>query len=162
MADLLKPLAPSGFYVEFDGLTELVFKSVNVPDYKPKVAGGQDAIGSTKNGKSVRQVNQAGFETLVTFDVVCILSPTSSSASVQMYKWFKDCLPPSEGGNGKWASSKKTGKITLYNVDDEEVARWEFVEAWPSKYKLADVEVGGDKYVEETWTIVCEKSERVL
>ncbi|MFW6360098.1 MAG: phage tail protein, partial [Chroococcales cyanobacterium] len=96
------------------------------------------------------------------FDAVCIASPTGSSASKKMYEWFEKCLPPSEGGKGQWKSNKKTGAITAYDSDGEEVAKWEFVESWPSKYKCADLDVTSDTYLEETFTITCEKFNRTL
>ncbi|MGA9380860.1 MAG: phage tail protein [Phormidium sp.] len=160
MADLVKPIAPSSFYLEFDGLTDLVFKSVTLPEYKPKVAGGEAAIGTTKGGKSIRQINSGGFEGLFTFDCVCIASLTGSSASMKMYEWFKKCLPTSDGGGGQWRGNIKSGKITAYDSDSKEVAMWEFVAAWPSKYKCADLNATEDKYLEETFTITCEKFNR--
>jgi phage tail-like protein len=162
MADLGKPIAPSSFYLEFDGLTDLVFKSVKLADYKPKVQGKDAAIGSTKGGKSIRQINSSGFEGLFSFDCVCIASATSSSASKKMYEWFEKCLPASDGGKSSFYSSKKTGSITAYDNDDKEVAKWEFTDAWPSKYKCADFDVTGDSYLEETFTITCEKFNRTL
>lgn len=162
MADLAKPIAPSTFYLEFDGLTELVFKSVKLPDYKPKVQGKDAAIGSSKGGKSFRQINSSGFEGLFSFDAVCIASSTASSASKKMYSWFEQCLPTSEGGQGKLANSKKAGAITAYDSDGKEVAKWEFTAVWPSKYKCADLDVTGDAYLEETFTLTCEKFNRTL
>ena len=53
MADLNKPIAPSSFYLEIKGIAEgegAVFKSVNIPNYQPKVQGGQQAVGTTKGG----------------------------------------------------------------------------------------------------------------
>jgi phage tail-like protein len=162
MADLAKPIAPSSFYLEFDGLTDLVFKSVKLPDYKPKVQGKDASIGSSKGGKSFRQINSSGFEGLFSFECVCIASTTAASASKKMYSWFEQCLPPSDGGQGKFAGSKKSGSITAYDNDGKEVAKWEFGEAWPSKYKCADLDVTGDSYLEETFTLTCEKFNRKL
>jgi len=162
MGELLKPLAPSSFFLDVDGLGELSFNSVKVPEYKPKLAGEASVIGSGKDGKSERQVNSAGFEEVVTFEAVCISSPSSTSASVVMWKWFKDCLPPSDGGNGKWADSKKTGSIFAYDNDDNMVAQWDFKEAWPSKMSIAELDVNGKDYLKETWTLVCENCARVV
>jgi phage tail-like protein len=162
MADLVKPLAPSSFAVDFDGKGELDFKSCKVPQYKPKLAGESARIGSTKDGKAIRQINSAGFEEESQFDVVCISSQTSSSASVVMWKWFKDCLPTSEGGNGKWAQNKVTGSIYAYDTDSKLVAQWDFKEAWPCKFSLAECSVTDNKYLEETWTIQTENCVRVL
>lgn len=163
MADLNKPLAPSSFYLEIKGIAEgeeSIFKSVSIPQYKPKVQGGQKAIGTTKGGKSIMQVNSAGFEGLFTIDCVCIASGDSKSTSVKMYKWFEDCLPASNGGKGKWRSNTKEGAITAYDSDGKEIARWDFLEAWPSKYKCADLDVTADAYIEETYTLTCEKFNR--
>ena len=160
MADLAKPIAPSSFYLEFDGLTDLVFKIVTLPDYQPKVQGGEQAIGTTKGGKSIRQINSGGFEGLFTFDCVCIASADSKSASKKMYEWFEKCLPSSDGGKSQWKKNKKTGKITAYDSDGDEVAMWEFKEGWPSKYKMADLDVTADSYLEETFTITCENWNR--
>ncbi|XWK89421.1 MAG: phage tail protein [Phormidium sp.] len=160
MADLVKPIAPSSFYLEFDALADLVFKSVTLPEYKPKVAGGETVIGTTKDGKSIRQINSGGFEGLFTFDCVCIACLDASSASKKMYEWFEKCLPKSDGGKGQWKNNKKSGKITAFDSDSEVVAMWEFVDAWPSKYKCADLNATEDKYLEETFTITCEKFNR--
>jgi phage tail-like protein len=162
MSDLLTPLAPSSFSLDIDGMGELSFQSVKVPEYKPKLAGESESIGSMKGGKSERQINSAGFEEVVTFEAVCISSPSSTSASVAMWKWFKDCLPPSDGGNGKWANSKKTGSIFAYDNAGKIVAQWDFQEAWPSKMSIAELDVNGKDYLKETWTYVCENCNRVL
>ena len=163
MADLIKAIAPSSFYLEISGVVDgekSVFKSVNIPQSQPKVQGGQQAIGSTKGGKTIWQVNSAGFEQLYSFDCVCIASGSDGSTSKAMYAWFKSCLPASNGGEGKWTGGKKTGSITAYDTDGKEVAKWEFSEAWPSKYKCADLDVTSDAYIEETYTITCEKFNR--
>ncbi|MBE9126981.1 MULTISPECIES: phage tail protein [unclassified Coleofasciculus] len=162
MADLLKPLAPSSFALDIDGLGELVFKSVKIVPNKPKVSGESAPLGSGKDGKSYRQINSAGFEEISTFEAVSISSPSATSASVVMWKWFQDCLPPSDGGNGKWKDSKKTGSIFCYDHDDELVAQWDIKEAWPSSYSLAELSVESNKPLEETWTITCENMTRVM
>ncbi|MEQ8468929.1 phage tail protein [Coleofasciculus sp. E1-EBD-02] len=161
MADLQTPLAPSSFSIDLDGTGVLSLQSVKVPEYKPKLAGEAAVVGSGKDGKSERQINSAGFEEVVTFDLVCLSSPSPTSASVAMWKWFKACLPPTDGGEGKWADSKKTGSIFAYNNANDIVAQWDFKEAWPSKMSIAELDVNGKEYLKETWTIVCENCTRV-
>ena len=159
------PIAPSGFYLELAGVVEgegAVFKSVNIPDYVPKVQGGQQAIGCSKDGKTTWQVNSAGFEGLFTFDCVCIASGDADSTSKKLYEWFEACLPSSNGGKGSWEDNRVNGSITAYNTDGKEVAKWEFIDSWPSKYKCADMDVSADAYIEETYTITCEKFNRVM
>ncbi|MEO0948021.1 MAG: phage tail protein [Cyanobacteria bacterium J06641_5] len=159
----LTPIAPSNFYLEIKDVAEgekSIFKSVTIPEYTPKVQGGQKAIGSTKGGKTIWQVNTAGFEGLFTFDCICIASGDKGSTSKKMYEWFEKCLPTSNGGKGKWADSRKEGSITAYDTDGNKVAQWEFADAWPSKYKCADLDATADSYIEETYTITCEKFNR--
>ncbi len=159
----LTPIAPSNFYLEIKDVVEgetSIFKSVAIPEYQPKIQGGQQAIGSTKGGKTIWQVNSAGFEQLFTFDCICIASGDSSSTSKAMYTWFENCLPTSNGGKGKWSDNRKEGSITAYDTDGNEVAQWSFVDAWPSKYKCADLDVTSDAFIEETYTITCEKFNR--
>ncbi len=160
----LTPVAPSSFYLEIQGVVDddkkSIFKSVTIPDYQPKVQGGQQALGSTKDGKTIWQVNSAGWENLFSFECVCIASGDDDSTSKKMYEWFKNCLPSSNAGEGKWADNKKEGSITAYDTDGNEVVKWEFAEAWPSKYKCADLDVTQDAYLEETYTITCEKFNR--
>ncbi len=163
MAELSKPIAPSSFYLEIAGVVDgekSIFKSVTIPQYQPKVQGGQQAIGCTKGGKTVWQVNSAGFEGLFSFDCVCIASGDGGSTSMEMKKWFENCLPSSSGGKGKWADNRKGGSITAYDTDGKEVAKWEFSEAWPSKYKCGDLDVTSGDYIEETYTISCEQFNR--
>lgn len=161
MADLTKVLAPSGFSVDFDQFPDQVpFYSIKPPEFKPQVAGGKEPIGSMKGGKAVRQINSAGFQSLVTFEVVTISSPSPTSASVLMWKWFINCLPPSDGGKGKWKESKKTCTIMAYDHDDEPIQTWNLEEVWPSKYSLAELSVESKDYLKETWTLVCELSRR--
>jgi len=163
MADLNKPIAPSSFYLEIAGVLEgekSVIKSINIPDYSPKVQGGQQAVGTTKGGKTIWQVNSAGFEGLFSFDLVTVASGDKDSTSVKLYQWFEQCLPSSNGGKSKWADSKKEGSITAYDTDGKEIAKWQFAEVWPSKYKCADLDVTADAYIEETYTLTCEKFNR--
>ncbi|MEL7224371.1 MAG: phage tail protein [Cyanobacteria bacterium P01_D01_bin.36] len=165
MPDLSKPIAPSSFYLEFSGICEgeqSVFKNVNIPDYAPKVQGGQQPVGTTKGGKTLWQVNSSGFEGLFNFDCVCIASGEATSSSAKMYSWFENCIPSSNGGKSKWQDNKKEGSLTAYDTDGNEVAKWQFLEAWPSKYKCADLDVTADAYIEETYTITCEKFNRVM
>jgi len=159
----LTPVAPTNFYLEISGVVEgesSIFKSVNIPPYKPKVQGGQNSIGSTKGGKTIWQVSTAGFEQLFSFECVCIASGDKGSTSTKMYAWLENCLPTSNGGKGKWADNRKEGSITAYDSDGNEVAQWSFVNAWPSKYKCADLDATADSYIEETYTVTCEKFNR--
>ncbi|UBF30550.1 phage tail protein (plasmid) [Kovacikia minuta CCNUW1] len=157
----LKPIAASNFYFEIDGMTDMQFSKVGGVKFAAKVKGQDKPLMSTKGGKTVRQINSAGFEGLFTMDVTTLMSGDSDSTSAKMYAWFKKCLPAAEKGEGKWLDSKKTGSVTAYDTDGNEVMRWDLKEAWPSAYKVGDLDVNGSDYIEETYTLTCENMNRV-
>ncbi|MEX0268697.1 phage tail protein [Leptolyngbyaceae cyanobacterium UHCC 1019] len=160
MAGELKPISASNFYFEIDGMTDMQFSKIGGVKFEAKVKGQDKPLMSTKGGKSIRQINSAGFEGLFTLDVSTLMSGDDDSTSKKMYAWFKKCLPGAEKGEGKWGESKKTGSITAYDTDGKEVMRWNLKEAWPSSYKIGDLDVNGNDYIEETYTLTCENLNR--
>jgi hypothetical protein len=63
MADTpVRPVTTSRFYVEFDGLTEKLIKSVQEIAFQGQVKGYEKALASTKGGKTLRQSTSTGFE----------------------------------------------------------------------------------------------------
>lgn len=160
MASELKPIAASSFYFELDGKTDMEFSKVGGVKFEGKVVGQDKPLMSTKGGKTIRQINSAGFEGLFTIEVSTYMSGDAKSTSKKMYEWFKACLPAAEGGDGKWGSNKKTGGIVAYDTDSKEVMRWELKEAWPSEYKVGDLDATGSDYIEESYTLTCENINR--
>lgn len=156
----LKPISASNFYFEIDGMTDMQFSKISGVKFEAKVKGQDKPLMSTKGGKSIRQINSAGFEGLFTLDVSTLMSGDDDSTSKKMYAWFKKCLPGAEKGEGKWGESKKTGSVVAYDTDGNEVMRWNLKEAWPSSYKIGDLDVNGNDYIEETYTLTCENLNR--
>jgi phage tail-like protein len=56
---------------------------------------------------------------------------------------------------------RKTGSIVLLDQRGEEVARWNFVRAWPTKYDPGDLMATANDVAVETLEIVHEGMERV-
>ncbi|RCJ31581.1 phage tail protein [Nostoc minutum NIES-26] len=160
MPSELKPIAASNFYFEIDGMTDMGFSKVGGVKFEAKVKGQDKPLMSTKGGTTIRQINSAGFEGLFTIEVSTLMSGDSDSTSKKMYAWFKKCMPKAEKGEGKWLESKKTGSIVAYDTDGKEVLRWDLKEAWPSQYKIGDLDVNGNDYIEETYTLTCENINR--
>ena len=67
-----------------------------------------------------------------------------------------------------WAKSIRDGKndwrhdgsIVLYDIAAKEIGRWNFTNAWPSKWSASDLDVGSDDPVEEEVTLAIEYLER--
>jgi phage tail-like protein len=72
--------------------------------------------------------------------------------STVLYDWFKDVT------NGK--IERKNGSIVLLDLDGTEKVRWNFSQAWPTKFDFPDFNAKGNDVAIETVEIACEKLER--
>ena len=147
----------SRFYVQFDGITEAQIKSMAQISYEGKVTGNAKPIGSSKGGIHDRQTTSGGYDSNPAMTIEVYLCDAPQSASAQMYKWFQECLPPSEGGNGNWSNNRKNGWVSVYDPNGKEILRWDLQRAWPKKYSVADADVTGQDLAVETYEIVAER-----
>jgi phage tail-like protein len=150
----------SRYYIEFDGMTGMMIKSITEISYEAKVAGNKKAIAASyRPGGFVteRQTTSGGYETNPTVTIETYLSRHPQSASYQLYRWFQECLPPSDGGMGRWANSRKAASIVLYDADGAgEVMRWNLDRAWIKKYSVSAADVTGSDLAVETYEFVTE------
>lgn len=155
MADL-RPIPTSRFYVEFDGLTEKMVKSVTEVTFTGQTAGHEKPLASTKNGKTLWQTTSAGFEENpnITLEVYLV------EGDMDFYNWMKSVMPKSEGGDGKWNDNKKAGSVVGYDSGDNEILRWNLTNAWPKSYKVSDCSAESKDLAVETIEIVCEQINR--
>jgi len=73
--------------------------------------------------------------------------------STDLWKWFKDIV------DGK--VTRKNGSIILRDLDGvTEVARWNFFDAWPTKWDGPDFNAKSSELSIETFELVVEKLER--
>ncbi|GAB4175277.1 MAG: phage tail protein [Coleofasciculaceae cyanobacterium] len=156
MADLI-PIPTSRFYVEFDGITEKMVKSVTEVTFTGQTAGHEKALASTKNGKTLWQSTSSGFEENPNITIEVYLT----EGDMDFYNWIKAVMPKSEGGEGKWAEMRKSGSIVGYDPGDEEILRWNLTNAWPKSYKVSDCSSESKDLAVETIEIVCEQINRV-
>ncbi|MGF1521674.1 MAG: phage tail protein [Leptolyngbyaceae cyanobacterium] len=160
MADL-KPVTTSRFYVEFDGMTEKLLKSVQEVAFQGQVKGNDKALMSTKSGKTMRQSTSTGFEENpnITLEVYLMKD------DLDFYTWMQDAMPTSYSGagsgGGMWSERRKNGSIVAYDPGDQEIMRWEIKNAWPKSYKVSDFAADGTDLAYETYEIVCEDIKRV-
>jgi phage tail-like protein len=152
----------SRYYVEFDGIPEAEIKSMAQLSYEGKVTGNAKSIASTKGGKTSRQTTSGGFESNPSMALEVYMSSDPRSASSQLYSWFEQCLPPSDGGKGNWANSRKSGSVVVYNSRGTEVLRWNLDRAWIKKYSISDADVTGSDLAVETYELVAEHIEKVV
>ncbi|VXD24504.1 phage tail protein [Planktothrix paucivesiculata] len=151
----------SRFYVEFDGITQAQIKSMAQISYEGKVTGNAKPIGSSKGGIHDRQTTSGGYDSNPAMTVEVYLCDSPQGASAQMYKWFQECLPVSEGGNGNWSNNRKSGSVVVYDPNGKEILRWNLERAWPKKYSIADADVTGQDLAVETYELVAERINKV-
>ena len=164
MADIpVRPITTSRFYVEFDGMTDKLIKSVQEVAFQGQVKGYEKALASTKSGKTLRQSTSAGFEENPNFTIEVYLV----EGDMDFYNWMQDTMPTSysggstAAGGGKWSASRKSGSIVAYDPGDKEILRWDIKNAWIKSYKVSDFGADGADLAFETFEIVCEDIRRV-
>jgi phage tail-like protein len=164
MAEIpVKPIATSRFYVEFDGLTEKLIKSVQEVAFQGQVKGHEKALASTKGGKTLRQSTSTGFEENPNFTIEVYLR----EGDMDFYNWMQETMPTSyagggsASGKGQWSERRKSGSIVAYDPGDKEILRWNITNAWIKSYKVSDFAADGADLAFETFEIVCEDIRRI-
>lgn len=154
----LKPIPTSRFYVEFDGLTEKLVKSVTEVTFTGQTQGHEKPLASTKGGKTFWQSTSAGFEEnpTVTFEAYLV------EGDMDFYNWMKATMPKSEGGDGKWSSNRKNGSIVAYDSEDKEIMRWNLTKCWIKTYKVSDFSSESNELAVETYEVIAEEIVRAV
>jgi phage tail-like protein len=80
-------------------------------------------------------------------NIVCKRGITSN---LELYNWYKDIV------DGKINSSRKTICVLLLDELGNEAARWDFGNAWPSKYDAPYMNATGNTIAIETLEIAHE------
>ena len=124
-------LACSKFYLQFDGLEDLVLKSCTGPKISLESAGDTTSYGVSKGGRSVIQATVTGVSN-GTITAVYV----ASAEDDRLLKWHQDShSEPITGGGSKNKGVHKTGSLILYNQAGDEAARWNMTGVMPISYK---------------------------
>ncbi len=144
MADI-QYLTNSKFYFEIDGVTGLVLKSVTGPEIEMEVAGGDTAIGVTKDAKTQTQATIGGVKYNSTITLTYVAG--NESDQKKLSDWYNDCYPDTySGGESKAMESRKTGSLSIFNPDGKEAMRFDFTDLFPGtkqQVQTLSVEQGG-------------------
>jgi phage tail-like protein len=136
------PFFNYNFLVELDGITRATFQEVSGLDATTEPVeyreGGQNTTvrklpGLTKYGN--------------------IVLKWGMTSDPELYEWHRQTVQ----GN----ISRRNGSIIVLDRQGSEVARWNFVDAWPTKYDIPDFNATGNEVAIETLEIVHEGVERV-
>lgn len=138
MSDFLTTFS---FHVELDGVDIGAFKEASGIESETEIIEYKQ---STKDGKLVIKKIPGAMKWA---DIVL---KKNIDASTQLWEWRK------EVEDGSIDSARRNGSIVLYDSMHSEVARWNFFEGWPSKWKGADLNAGEDSVAVEEVTITHE------
>lgn len=75
--------------------------------------------------------------------------------SIDFWNWFDKVQ------TGQWANQRKLAALSIYNQANEEVARFELAGAWPTRYKIADVNARSTEIEIEEVEVAFEEFKRV-
>lgn len=138
------PLKAYRYLVEIDGITQAGFSEVTIPD------SAQDPI-EYREGTDLPTVRK--IPGLIKYGNVVL--KWGSTDSVELFNWRKLV----EDGNMEEA--RKNMAIIVLNETGEATARWEFRDAWASKYDAPDLKGSGNEIAIETLEIAHEGMSRV-
>ncbi len=147
MANREDPLVAFKFGLEIEGKLSGFFTSVS-------------GIGSESEVIEHKIVNPDTGETIIqklpgrlTWTEVTLKRGVTSS--VDIWAWRQEVV------EGKIEDARTNCSIIAYNQANEEIARWNFENAWPSRVTGPEMDAGGQDYMVEEVTIVHEGMTRV-
>lgn len=132
------------FLVEIDGIVQGGFNEVTVPD------SAQDPI-EYRDGSDLPTVKK--IPGLIKYGNVVLKSGTTDS--LELSNWRK------EVEDGKMGNARRNLAVIVLDEKGAPKSRWEFSEAWPSKYDAPDLKATGNEMAIETLEIAHEGMKRV-
>jgi phage tail-like protein len=133
----------SQFGLEIDGVELARFTSVSGLGYESEVVTFQDTLA---DGKIVtrKRPGRINFG-----DITLKRGLSADNALVDWYQTVVD-----------GAVERKSGSIVIYDQVSSEIGRWNFENAWISKWSASDLDAGSDDIMIEEITIAHEYMER--
>lgn len=78
----------------------------------------------------------------------------SLDGAKDLWNWRKEVM------DGQYDKYRRNGSIVIYNSENTEVARWNFINGWPASWKGSDLSSSSDEVATEEVTISHEGLER--
>ncbi len=145
MADRTDPFRNFRFKVEIDGIVQAGFNEVTVPDSTTDPVEYREGIDQSHMRK-LAGINKCGNITL----------KWGTTTNMEFFNWRQKVV---DGQINE--ARKKNMAIILMDELGNPAARWEFENAWPTKYKPADLNAKGNEVAIESLELVHEGMKRV-
>ena len=131
------------FLVEIDGISQAGFREVTISD------SSQDAVEYRDGNEPPTVRKQPG---LVKYGNVTLKWGIADSLDV--YNWRK------QAEEGKMKDARKNMAIVLLDQEGQPASRWEFSQAWPTKYSAPSLNATANEIAIETLEIAHEGMKR--
>ena len=133
------PYRGSRYVLEIDSIEQASFSECTIPDTSA------DPI-EYRNGDEPPTVRK--LPGLIKYSNVVL--KWGITESMELFEWYKRIT------EGKINSNRKAVSILLLDEEGNEATRWDFSEAWPTKYDAPDLNATGNEVAIETLELVCE------
>lgn len=141
MADHTDMIGASSFSLSMDGEEKVAsFKEVSGIENETEV---RELVQSTKDGKLVQTKSQGA----AYYKMGKITAKYAAFKGDPILVWRQNVI------DGKMEAARKNISIVVYGIDDKEVMRFNFKNAWPSKYAWANLSAKSNEALEITVTI---------
>jgi phage tail-like protein len=137
------PFQNHRFRVEINGITQANFSEIIFPESVSEVI-------EHREGTQINAQKQSGLTTYTP-----LVLKWGLTASMDLYNWRKFIE------QGKINTMRKNLSVILIDEEGQDAARWDFTNAWPSKYKGPDLNAKTNEVAIETLEIVFETMQRV-
>jgi phage tail-like protein len=138
------PYTNNRFKVEINGINQTNFLEVIIPEVANDVIEYREGAQPT-----TAPLKQAGLMTCGNLILIWGLN-----GSMELYNWRKLVE------QGKLSQAKRNIAVTVMDEEGNDVVKWVFNNAWPSKYKAPDLNAMGNGIAIETLEIVFESMQR--
>jgi len=132
------------FRVEIDGIAQAAFADAVIPDSTTAPIDYREGTDPTHNRKLSGQT---------TYGNVTLKSGLTDS--MDLYNWRQQVID-----SGALQHRKNLSLVLIDEAGDDK-ARWNIMEAWPTKYDSSDLSAKGAEVVIESLELVCEEVVRV-
>lgn len=144
MAQRNDPYRNCRFLVEIDGIVQAGFNQATIPD------STQDAI-EYREGNEIPTARK--IPGLIKYGTLSL--KWGITDNMELYNWRKLVE------QGKMSEARRNIAVILLDEEGNSKSRWEFVEAWPTKYDAPDLNATGNEIAIESIDIAHEGMTRV-
>jgi phage tail-like protein len=79
------------------------------------------------------------------------LKTKSVGGAEQLWKWRKEIV------DGKVDKARRNGSVVIYDTENKEIGRWNFIKGWPSKLSIGSLSAGSNDAVDVELSIEYEQ-----